>query len=334
MTTSHGPIPQFEPGTVVDGRYRIQAVIAAGGMGTVYRASPLSGDDSVALKVLHPDLRQIPSAVARFKREAWAVERLAHPNILRLLDFRESEAGLLYLVSELLDGMTLGEHLFRHGPMRPANAVRVASEVLAALEEVHAAGFVHRDLKPDNIFITRGTPFGVKVLDFGLVKLLEASDGLGRLTKTGTIGGTPRYTSPENALSQPIDGRSDLYSVGLLIYEMVTGQPPFEGETPVELALAHIEQRAPTMVLAQHPLPEPLVELVRQCLQKDPADRPQSSAKLRETLLAIAAEPIVALASPATPEHQTTASPWRGAGYLLWSAAAIVALVALAWLLR
>ena len=275
-------------GVVFDDRYQVEEQLGEGGMGIVYRATQLSVGRPVALKVLRPEVAggRARELVDRFHREARAVAKLVHPNTVRLYDFRETQ-DTVYIVTELLEGETLGDRLWDRGILHPAEAVQIACAVLAALEEAHGFGLVHRDLKPDNVFLVRGPPEAVKVLDFGLVKLIEEADGLGRLTQSGVIGGTPKYTSPENAEGRKLDGRSDIYSIGILLFEMITGKPPFYAEGAVDLLLEHIEKKPPPLEVPGFPLPEPLKDAVARCLEKKPRRRPASAGALRTELMAL-----------------------------------------------
>ena len=285
-TTEHPPVGDLV-GSVIDDRYRLEECLGEGGMGVVYRATQTAVNRQVALKLLKPELCHDREHVQRFHREARAVARLGHPNTIRLYDFRGAEDGLVYIVTELLTGETLGDRLWRVRRMHPAKALKVAIAILGSLEEAHAAGLIHRDLKPDNIFLLDDEHETVKVLDFGLVKLFRDADGLGQLTQSGVIGGTPKYTSPENAEGMELDPRSDIYSLGVLIFEMIVGEPPFIDEMAVELLMKHIEEPAPPLAVPGVELPAALVAAVECCLEKKPKRRFRDALELRETLEAI-----------------------------------------------
>ena len=290
---SHGPAPgngwpigQGLVGHVFNGRYRVDAVIGIGGMGTVYRATQIAVDRPVALKVLLPLHAARTALVARFKREARAAGRLQHPNTIRLYDFGESEDGRLYMVSELLEGETLATRLARLGALTAVAAMDVASQVLRSLAEAHYLGIVHRDIKPDNLFIVPhdGGEL-VKVLDFGMVKLVTGTDRLGQLTQPGIAGGTPAYMSPECAQAQPVDARSDIYSVGVIVYEMLTGRLPFTGEDAVSAMLAHIHDPVPP--LTGEAIPQDLRHFVYRCLCKNPEQRYRTALEALDALESI-----------------------------------------------
>ena len=275
-------------GEVFDGRYRVDRVLGQGGMGVVYAATQISMGRRVALKVVRPSRASEPRHVARFRREARAAGRLKHPNTIRLFDFGETADGTLYMVSEYLLGETLAVHLDNHPRLRPTEVIDIAIGVLGSLDEAHRVGLVHRDLKPDNIFLlasARGAA-AVKVLDFGLVKLVDGTDKLGQLTRTGVVGGTPMYMSPENAQGADVDGRSDLYSLGVLMYEMLEGRPPFEANTAVALLLKHINEPPPPFRAGA--VPDVLGDVVFRCLEKAPPRRFASAEALVEVLKRVA----------------------------------------------
>ncbi len=198
-------------GKVIDGRYRIEKKLGAGGMGAVFTGVQTAVGRKVAIKVLAKDVATNVQAVKRFMQEAKAASALSHPNTITIHDFGQTEEGLLYLVMELVPGETLSAVIRREGAMRPSRAVRIASQVLNALEEAHSRGIIHRDLKPENVIVSprTGNPDFLKVLDFGLAKLTEGGDDNG-LTQTGQVFGTPAYMSPEQARGETCDGRADL----------------------------------------------------------------------------------------------------------------------------
>lgn len=274
-------------GDVLDGSYRIERVVGSGGTGTVYAATQLRFDRPVAVKVLRHAIDD-ERYQKRFLREARAAARIDHPNAVQLIDVGQCEDGTPYIVSEFLQGETVAERLHRQGALPPRHAATIAIAVLDALGAAHAHGIVHRDVKPANIFLATthaGGPEVAKLLDFGLVKLMDGTDGLGRLTRTGMVGGTPAYTSPENALDQPIDARTDLYSLGVTMYEMLAGRPPFLRGTVLELLLAHVREPPPPLAeVAPGAAPEGLERLVSSCLAKRPEDRPADTRVVRQAL--------------------------------------------------
>ncbi|MGM0574314.1 MAG: protein kinase domain-containing protein [Myxococcota bacterium] len=236
-------------GTVWAGRYEILEYIGRGGMGGVFKARQIQMDREVALKVVHRSLCRDDKQVQRFEQEARTSSKLNHPNSIRVYDYGKTEDGRLFMAMEFLRGETLGHLLRREGGVEPERAVHIARQILKALAEAHQLGLVHRDLKPENIFICEifGERDFVKVLDFGIAKAIGPTEESANLTQTGFICGTPRYLSPEQALGQGVDGRSDLYSVGVLLYEMLTGRPPFMGDNPISIVMKHVHDDPPPL---------------------------------------------------------------------------------------
>ncbi len=276
----------LEPGTVIDGRYHIIGKLAAGGMGEVYRAEHVELGKAMALKVMLPELSQDPEFVARFKREAIAAGRIGQQNIVDISDFGRTQDGRFYFVMEFLDGLTLASTTHRQGALPVERAVNIALQACRALAAAHAQSIVHRDLKPENIMLLQrpGQPDFVKVLDFGVAKVAHGQ-GEGGHTAVGMVVGTPQYMSPEQAKAVPVDARSDIYSMGLIVYELVTGRPTFEAETPSMLMVKHVTEAPPPMTpgpLTQ--VPASLEQLIFQMLQKEPAARPQSMEQVVQTL--------------------------------------------------
>jgi eukaryotic-like serine/threonine-protein kinase len=270
-----------EPGTVVAERYRIIGLLGRGGMGAVYRVEHVKLKKEMALKLLRPEISKLDDVAKRFEREAEAAARLDHPNIISVTDFGSTDAGQLFLVMELLNGPSLAKMLLKDGAMPAPRALHIIRQVLSALQRAHSAGVVHRDLKPDNIVLVEreGERDVVKLLDFGIAKLV-ASDGAGeQLTRAGAIFGTPQYFSPEQAMGEPVDARADLYAAGVMMYEMLTGQRPFEAQSVVELISMHVTRDpAPVSQLAPHIQPA-LSEAVARAMNKRRADRfPDASA--------------------------------------------------------
>lgn len=275
-------------GTTIADRYVIVGRVGSGGMGTVYRAEQQGMGREVALKVLRKDLGRDPDTAARFHREARTLSQLKHPNTVTVFDFGQTNDRLLYLAMELLEGEMLSTRVKREGPLDVQFAIRAACGVLRSLDEAHARGIIHRDLKPDNIFLAKVHGIEsqdsevVKVVDFGIAKIRDGERGIDALqTQEGTVFGTPRYMSPEQAQGKPIDGRSDLYAVGVLLFHMLTGRPPFTDDDAVIVMAHHIKTVPPGVrqVAPNRPIPESLERLVQRALHKDPAKRPQTAGE-------------------------------------------------------
>jgi tRNA A-37 threonylcarbamoyl transferase component Bud32 len=266
------------PGVLV-GEYRIVARLGAGGMGTVYGAvHPIIGK-RVAIKVLNQQFTHQPVTVDRFLREARAVNQIGHPNIVDIFAFGQLPDGRHYCVMEWLEGETLGDRLER-GMLSRAEACTVLDEILAALAAAHAKQIVHRDLKPDNVFLVRGERLRVKLLDFGIAKLVGTVSR--SKTQTGNFIGTPHYVSPEQARGLAVDGRADIYSLGAMAFELFTGRLPFEAPSVVDVVSMHLHDEPPDLA-SLAPVPAELDALVMSMLAKSPDERPQIEA-IREIL--------------------------------------------------
>jgi serine/threonine-protein kinase len=277
-------------------QYRVIEPLGRGGMGVVYRATQVSLLREVAIKVLHPNLAQGPSAVQRFQQEAEGIAHLEHANILPVYDFGE-DGGLFYLVMRLVKGGTLRDRFEWDGrrPWPPLQALALARQILPALDYAHQAGVVHRDVKPTNILMEGPAAY---LADFGIAKFVQGSGGPS-LSGDGLIG-TPTYMAPEQVFrdpQRPIDGRADLYAFGVVLYELVTGEPPFKGDHPLEVALQRVHTPAPPARQLNPQLPEPLEAALAQALAKDPDARFASGAAFA-TALAAAIGQDTAPASP------------------------------------
>jgi DNA-binding response OmpR family regulator len=281
------------PGTVLDDKYRLDEKIGSGGFGAVFRATHLGLNRSVAVKIFRPRTGDVtPEALERFRLEGVSACRVMHPNAVQVLDSGVSTAGIAYLVMELLEGMTLGDMLKDAGPISPDRTVRIMLPVCEVLAEAHKCGVIHRDVKPDNIFLheTRDGEV-VKVLDFGLAKLLEdeTSVDLQNLT-IGRMMGTPTYMSPERLNDLPYDGRADVYSLGVMMYQLLNGRVPFfskEGDTWA-VAVMHLTKEPAPLRESNPSVPEPLERLVLRTLAKAPAERP-TARELADELSAVLA---------------------------------------------
>jgi len=268
------------------GRYRLKRRLASGGMGEVWVAYHPSLKRDVAVKILCNEARmQSENAVPRFEREARATADLQHPNTVRVFDYGATADGLLYYVMELLEGETIAEYVEREGPLPPDRAVHIIDQAARALSEAHARGIVHRDVKPENLFLTSlgGERDFVKVLDFGIAKLTE--DVEGDITRTGWVLGTPLYISPEVVSGRTADARSDVYALGAVLYYMLCGRPPFDSPNPGALVFAqvHHDPLPPSERLGS-PLPEDLEALIMRSLRKEPDERYASATEFVRAL--------------------------------------------------
>ncbi len=264
---------------VLGDRYEIHQRLARGGMAQVYLARDRSLDRPVAVKELVPEFATDPSFVERFRREAQAAANLAHPNIVGVYDWGTQD-GTYFIVMEYVDGPSLSQVIRRDGPLHPRRAVEIANEVAAALGFAHSRGVVHRDIKPGNVLLT--STGQSKVTDFGIARALSSPED--DLTQAGSVMGTATYFSPEQAQGLPVDPRSDLYSLGVVLYEMVTGRPPFTGETPLAIAYKHVQDAPPSPSTVIPDLPLGLEAIIMKLLQKRPDDRYASAEDLRADL--------------------------------------------------
>lgn len=274
-------------GKVVAKKYTISGLLGFGGMGAVYEAIQSPMERKVALKLI-PTID--PTATIRFEREATTVSKLSHPNTVTVFDFGQTQDGHLYLAMEHLIGHTLTDLVRGQGPLAPERAVHITTQICRALGEAHRLGIMHRDIKPDNIFLINvdRDPDYVKVLDFGIAKAIHGEDSAD-LTADGRIIGTPRYMSPEQILATPIDHRADIYSLGCILFEMICGAPPFGGNNTAALMMSHAQQAPPSFAerLSHEQLnrlPAGLEAVVQRSMAKNPSHRPQTTDELRKEL--------------------------------------------------
>jgi hypothetical protein len=287
-------------------RYRLVRKIAAGGMGTVHAAIDDRLDRPVAVKILHRRLADDQTFIERFKREARAAAALSHPNVAGVFDYGEDGSDH-FMVMELVEGADLARVLRKQGSLRPERATRIAAQICAALDHAHGAGLIHRDIKPANVMV--GPADRVKVTDFGIAR----AAGDVKLTATGTVMGTPHYISPEQANGATLGPASDVYSTGIVLFEMLTGQVPFAGESPMAVAMSHITREVPSPRALNPEVPTTLDAIVARATAKDPQARFHSAAALQAALDASTA---IGGDSPST-DHPAAA--WNGARGLFGS---------------
>jgi len=275
------PAPQVQDpliGKVIDGRYEILQRIGEGGMGVVYRARQVSIDRIIAIKMLNKQMASDPNWVERFYNEARACSRLQHPNTIRMFDFGQTREGTLFMTMEFLDGHSLRHAIAAGAPMAAARVLKILIQCCASLAEAHSLKIIHRDMKPDNVFLLNlaGSPDFVKVLDFSVAKLLQA----GRLkTQAGVVFGTPQYMSPEQGRGIPLDARADLYGLGILAYEMLTGNVPFDDRNPMTVLQMHLTNQIPPL---PDSIPLAMRNVVMRALSKDPDQRYQSAQEMMQ----------------------------------------------------
>ncbi|MEX1232176.1 MAG: serine/threonine-protein kinase [Planctomycetaceae bacterium] len=266
------PVPGSEaiaPGERILGDFRLLRRLGRGGMAEVYLAEQTSLKRQVAVKVMRPELLSDEKSLARFKREALAAAGLNHPKIVQVYTVGEAD-GVQFIAQEYVQGMNLRDFIAKKGPPETALAVHIIRQVAQALQSAHEAGVVHRDIKPENIMLTRRGE--VKVADFGLAQIMERTEGM-NLTQEGTTMGTPLYMSPEQVNGRKLDPRSDLYSLGVTCYHMLAGRPPFRGETPLSIAVQHLQAEPESLAAIRPDLPPALCDVVRKLMAKDREQR-------------------------------------------------------------
>ena len=269
------------PGQELEGKYRVARQLGGGAMGLVYEGYHLRLEKAVAIKVLRPELASVEDLRERFEAEARAAAAIGHPNIVTVTDLGQTPNGALYFVMDRLRGESLGERLEREGKLDVAATVRITSQVLAGLEAAHALKLVHRDLKPDNIFLSKA-PGGreiAKILDFGIAKALASVGKRKQGTRLGSTVGTPLYMSPEQAVASPdIDHRSDLYAMGVILYQMLAGRPPFEGAEPMAVLAAVMTTTPPPLRALCPQAPRALIDLIESAMSRERDHRPATAA--------------------------------------------------------
>ncbi|MBI4853933.1 MAG: serine/threonine protein kinase [Acidobacteria bacterium] len=281
-------------GEVIDNKYLVESKVAKGGTASVYRAKHIQLDLSVALKVMHPHLATDKTSIERFRREAFAAMHIRHPNAIAILDFSICSDGMVYVVTEFLSGLSLREKIMQNHIFSLAEANEIMQQACAAVAVAHKRGIIHRDLKPDNIFLHKDQGQEVvKVLDFGIAKLgseQPINDFSGRLTRHGYVLGTPQYMAPEQCQDKEVDPRTDVYALGVVLYEMLTGKVPFNAKTYSAIVYQKVKEVPPPMYEIRSDV-HPLVDgVVRRALAKKQEDRPESvTAFARELELAVRA---------------------------------------------
>ncbi len=274
-------------GQLIGGRYRLIGRIGKGGMGIVYEAEHVGLDKRVAVKFLLDKFTDDREVVERFHREARTASRIGHANIIDVTDVGTTDDGRPFLVMELLAGQDLARVISEGGPMPAARAVHITRQLLQGLDAAHAKGIVHRDMKPENVFLVhRGEdPDFVKVMDFGISKLIAANESKVRLTATGAVIGTPIYMAPEQVMAQTeLDQRVDLYAVGVMLFELLAGRPPFIANSYLGLVTQHLQAQPPSLASLRPDLPPALVAAVHHALEKDPAQRFQTALEFARAL--------------------------------------------------
>jgi serine/threonine protein kinase len=291
-------------GATIGGKYHLYEKLGSGGMGMVYRACRTLIGDDVAIKILHFD-KDDSYESERFRREAQAAAKLKHANAVSIFDFGISDDGRQYLVMELVEGESLRQLIKRQGRLAPAFAAEIISQVCAALAEAHRHNIVHRDIKPDNIVVElRNSKPEVTVLDFGIAKL--RGESAGTLTQTGSVLGTPHYMSPEQCLGEELDGRSDIYSLGIVLYEMLTAVVPFSAPISTAVVVQHVNQAPPSLCGLNPDIPRTVERVVFHALEKKPEARPPTPGAFSAELMAAVTTPTV---EPAVHRDQTPSPP-------------------------
>jgi serine/threonine-protein kinase len=285
-------------GRIIEGKYRFDEKLGAGGMGTVYRGTRLLIGDQVAIKILNTSQHSTAQSLERFRREAIAAARLKHPNAVQIYDFGQTPDGLLYLIMELAEGESLRSVIKKRGALDLKTASEILGQICSALDEAHQQNIIHRDIKPDNIIVKmNASGIKVKVLDFGIARLNDLTGEMS-LTQGGVIG-TPHYMSPEQCLGEPLDRRSDIYSLGIVLFEMLSGTVPFEAPTLREIINKQITQAPPLLRTKTSAVTAAIESVVTMALEKDREARPQSAATLTKAFTNAIQQPATIVAPAA-----------------------------------
>jgi len=272
---------------ILDARYQVMKKLGEGGMSYVYLAKEISSGETVAIKVLSPRLASDKSSVERLRREAGLAMRLDHPNVCRILRLGESEDGLIYLVMPFLKGELLSDREVRGGPMDIPLSVALLKQMCAGLHHAHELQIIHRDLKPENVMLVPDDGGGIEravVMDFGLAKERRADPAIAKLTATGIILGTPEFMSPEQIRGKTLDARSDLYALGIVAFEMLTGKLPFQGRNAQEMMIARLRSQPVPIRQYRPDVPEPVERALTKALQTNPADRYMTAIEFGDAL--------------------------------------------------
>ncbi len=291
MSQDGGNGGRYTGRSLAGGRYQLQDLLGEGGMASVHLAYDATLDRHVAIKTLHTELGREQSFRERFRREAQSVAKLTHTNIVSVFDTGEDDidgSTMPYIVMEYVEGRPLGsvldQDVAHYGAMPTDKALKITADVLAALEISHEMGLVHRDIKPGNVMMTKRNV--VKVMDFGIARAMQS--GVTSMTQTGMVVGTPQYLSPEQALGRGVDARSDLYSVGIMLFQLVTGRLPFEADSPLAIAYAHVQEEPVAPSSINRSLPPAVDALVARALKKNPNERFPTAETMRDECLRVA----------------------------------------------
>jgi eukaryotic-like serine/threonine-protein kinase len=301
LVRSSEPVEDEYLGLELDGKVRLDQKLGEGGMCDIYKATIIASNQPCAVKILHKNLIEDKASIKRFKNEVRTASMLKHPNIVNLIDSGETSDGIIYMVMELLNGVTLKQMLHHHGPFSVERMNNIVKQICDALTTAHAIGIIHRDLKPDNIMLLKlGSDQReiVKILDFGIAKIFNKNSVTGEFLPSDIVMGTPRYMSPEQCQGNPIDARSDIYSLGLIVYEMLSGVPPFTDSSARVLMNKHTQEPVPSLKRRRPSLSSIVERAIMRALEKSPLKRPQTALEFAEEIdMAVHTDPSI------SPEH-------------------------------